>query len=262
MVLRAMLLVFLGIVACSTGAHSAARDASDGQARRDAGRRDAGAADGGKVLSILAFSKTKAFRHDSIAPATAALSEIAAKHNAMFESTEDAEVLVTKLPNASVVVFLMTTGDVLDDTQQTALERYMRQGGGFVGVHSSADTEHDWPFYRDLNGAWFADHPPTQPAKLIVEDNALVAFLPREWTRTDEWYNFKDNPRTRGVTVLLRLDESSYRGGTHGDDHPIAWTHSVGEGRAFYTGLGHNEESWQEPLLLQHVEQGLLWAAN
>lgn len=260
MVLRAMLLVSFGIVACSTGAHSAARDAGTDAARVDAGsQRDAAAE---LPLSILAFSKTAAFRHDSIAPATAALAEIAAKHSATFESTEDADVLITKLPHARVVVFLMTTGDVLNDAQQTELERYMRQGGGFVGVHSSADTEHDWPFYRDLNGAWFADHPPTQPAKLIVEDNALVSFLPREWMRTDEWYNFKDNPRTRGVTVLLRLDESSYTGGKHGDDHPIAWTHAVGEGRAFYTGLGHTEESWQEPLLLQHVEQGLLWAAN
>jgi len=243
MMLRVLVLLFTGTLACSSGAHGAAHDASSG-------------------LQIVVFSKTAGYRHGSIAPATAALFQIAAAHDASIESTEDAAVLVTKLSSASVVVFLMTTGDVLDAAQQTELEQYMLRGGGFVGVHSAADTEYDWPFYRDLNGAWFSGHPVVQPASLIVEEHELVSFLPREWMRTDEWYNFQDNPRARGVTVLLRLDERSYSGGTHGEDHPIAWAHAVGEGRSFYTGLGHTRESWEEPQLLQHVERGLLWAAG
>jgi type 1 glutamine amidotransferase len=252
---RALPFLVVAALACSSGAHVTVRDASADNGKPDAAKASA-------PLQIVVFSKTAGFRHDSIAPATRALADIADKHQASFESTEDAAVLVSKLGSASVVVFLMTTGDVLDATQQSELERYMREGGGFVGVHSSADTEYDWPFYRDLNGAWFADHPAVQEAKLTPTDHELVSFLPRDWLRTDEWYNFKDNPQTRGVSVLLRLDESSYSGGTHGTDHPIAWAHAIEKGRAFYTGLGHTNESWQEPLFLEHVERGLLWAAG
>lgn len=229
---------------------------------------DAGPSDDAGIalapLRILVFSKTTGFRHESIGPATAALAAIADRIGAAFEATEDAALMIGKLAATDVVVFMMTTGDVLDDAQQTAFESYMRAGGGFVGVHSAADTEYGWPFYRELNGAWFAGHPATQPAKVIVDapDNPLVSFLPREWMRTDEWYNFVDNPRARGVTVLLRLDEASYSGGTMGGDHPIAWSHSVGEGRAFYTGIGHTVESWEEGLVLQHVERGVVWAGR
>lgn len=268
---RAFALLLVALVACTSGAHggvhAAGTDASQVDARASANMEESGTpreAAAAKPLHIVVFSKTSGYRHDSIGPATTALTGIAAKHKATLESTEDAALLTTKLASASVVVFLMTTGDVLDDAQQAELEHYMRDGGGFVGVHSSADTEYDWPFYRELNGAWFANHPTVQPAQLIIDapDNDLVSFLPREWARTDEWYNFQDNPRARGVTVLLRLDERSYTGGTHGEDHPIAWSHVVGRGRAFYTGLGHTQESWQEALFLQHVERGLLWAAG
>jgi type 1 glutamine amidotransferase len=170
------------------------------------------------------------------------------------------------LPDSDVVVFLMTTGEVLDDTQQTAFEAFIRAGGGFLGVHSAADTEYDWPFYETLNGAWFASHPVIQPAKLRVErpQDPRVAFLPQVWERTDEWYNFRSNPRAR-VDVLLTLDETSYQGGTMGADHPMVWSHAggpLGEGRAFYTALGHTLESWQDPLFLQHIEAALLWAAH
>jgi type 1 glutamine amidotransferase len=214
-------------------------------------------------LRIFVYSRTVGFRHDTIEPGQKVIAEIAARHKATVASTDDPAQLVAALAQTDVVVFLMTTGDVLDDAQQTQLESFIRNGGGFVGVHSAADTEYDWPFYETLNGAWFADHPAIQPATLVREsaDHPAVSFLPATWQRTDEWYNFRTNPRAK-VQVLLRLDEASYQGGTMGDDHPIVWAHTIDRGRAFYTGLGHTQESWQEPLFLQHIEAALLWAGG
>lgn len=199
--------------------------------------RDAGAP---TPLRIQLFSRTNGFRHDSIEAARAAIGAIAAMHGASMDHTEDPAVLTAALSHTDVVVFLMTTGDVLDADQEAQFEHFIRGGGGFVGVHSAADTEYDWPFYGELNGAWFEDHPAVQPATVIVEagDDPRVSFLPRRWERTDEWYNFRANPRGE-VTVLLRLDESTYTGGTMGADHPIAWSRSIDAGRAFYTGFGH-----------------------
>ncbi|HKU40439.1 MAG TPA: ThuA domain-containing protein [Polyangiales bacterium] len=235
--------------------------AADGGGEGDAGSDDAGSAP--QPLRIQVFSRTLGFRHESIEPAQAALRSIAARISAKLELGEDPAQLVTRLADTDVVVFLMTTGDVLDAAQQTAFERFIRDGGGFVGVHSAADTEYDWPFYGALNGAWFKDHPAVQKAKLVVDapSHPIVSSLPASWERSDEWYNFRDNPRGK-VDVLLRLDESSYSGGNMGADHPIAWCHAIDRGRAFYTGLGHTNESWQDAFVLQHVERALLWVAR
>jgi type 1 glutamine amidotransferase len=214
-------------------------------------------------IRILVYSRTVGFRHDTIEPGQRALADIAARNGGTIDITEDPLQLGAALTSHDVVVFLMTTGDVLGDAQQTQLEAFIRGGGGFLGVHSAADTEYDWPFYEELNGAWFSDHPAIQPAKLVREssDHPAVSFLPAIWERTDEWYNFRSNPRSR-VDVLMTLDETSYDGGTLGADHPIIWSHTIDRGRAFYTGLGHTQESWQDPLFLRHIEAALLWAAG
>ncbi|MET0390417.1 MAG: ThuA domain-containing protein, partial [Polyangiales bacterium] len=250
--------------AAARGDAAAERDAAtrlDAAAVSDAApRADAAAL---AVLRFTVFSRTQGFRHDAIEPAQAALSDIAQQLGAAIALTEDSGVLTAMLPQTDVVVFLMTTGDVLDDTQQAAFEAFIRAGGGFLGVHSSADTEYNWPFYETLNGAWFDSHPAIQPARLQLQaaEHPTVSFLPAVWQRTDEWYNFRENPRG-AVDVLVTIDETSYEGGTHGEDHPVIWCHRIGAGRAFYTALGHTQESWREPLFLQHIEAALGWAAG
>jgi len=144
------------------------------------------------------------------------------------------------------------------------LERHIAAGHGFVGVHSAADTEYDWPWYGGLMGAYFASHPDVQPAVVHREDanHPSMASLPDVWVRTDEWYNFQTNPRdTPDIHVLASLDESSYSGGTMGD-HPIAWYQEYAGGRAWYTAGGHTRESYSEPLFLQHLLGGLEYAAG
>jgi type 1 glutamine amidotransferase len=215
------------------------------------------------AFSVLVFSKTAAFRHDSIPAGIAALRQIGSARGFSVDASEDANTFSDEsLARYKAVVFLSTTGDVLNPAQEAAFERFIRRGGGFVGVHSATDTEYDWPFYGALVGAYFAGHPEIQTATVQIEDGThpATASLPRTWPRRDEWYNFRSNPRA-AVHVLATLDERSYSGGTMGD-HPIMWSHTFEGGRSFYTGGGHTAESFSDTVFADHLARAILWAAG
>ena len=215
-------------------------------------------------FAVLVFSKTTGFRHDSIPQGIATIRTLGAEHGFSVDSTEDAARFTdAELARYKVVVFLCTTGDILDDTQKSAFERYIRSGGGFVGIHSASDTEYGWAWYGRLVGAYFASHPAIQPATIHIEDrgHAYTEGPPATWQRTDEWYNFRSNPRSQ-VHVLATLDEASYSGGKMGADHPIAWCQEIDGGRSWYTAMGHTTESYAEPLYRQHLLGGIESAAG
>lgn len=216
------------------------------------------------TFNVLLFSKTSGFRHASIANGIDAAQALAAEHGFSVEVTEDAGAFTdATLASYDVVVFLNTTGDVLDDQQQAAFERFIQAGKGYVGVHAAADTEYDWAWYGGLVGAYFDSHPAIQAGLVNVADRAhpSTAMLPKRWLRTDEWYNFRHNPRGE-VHVLATLDETTYDGGTMGYDHPIMWCHPYDGGRAWYTAGGHTPESYSEPLYREHLLQGLEYAGG
>jgi type 1 glutamine amidotransferase len=214
---------------------------------------------------ILVFSRTTGFRHSSIEPGIAALRNLGAANDFAVDATEEAGQFTTaNLRRYKAVVFLSTTGDVLNGEQQAAFMTYIRRGGGFVGIHAAADTEHGWPWYGGLVGAYFKSHPEPAQARIRVEnrDHPSTRTLPDPWNRFDEWYDFQQNPRSQGVTVLLTLDESSYSGGQMGNDHPIAWYHEYEGGRAWYTAGGHTDASFSEPAFLEHLLGGIRYAAG
>ncbi|HEU4554672.1 MAG TPA: ThuA domain-containing protein [Chitinophaga sp.] len=210
---------------------------------------------------LLVFSKTMGFRHDCIPVGKLAVMKLGSEHGFAVDTTEDASVFTPdNLKKYSAILFLCTTGDVLNDEQQAAMEGYIHNGGGFMGIHAATDTEYGWPWYNKLVGAWFLSHPKQQEATLLVVDrnNAATKHLPEKWVRKDEWYNFKNiNPDTH---VLIKIDESSYEGGKNGDNHPMCWYHDFEGGRAFYTEMGHTKESYADPLYLQHILGGLEYA--
>ncbi|ACY48616.1 Crp/FNR family transcriptional regulator [Rhodothermus marinus DSM 4252] len=222
-------------------------------------------ADDEPAFRVLVFSRTAGYRHDSIPDGIAAIQELGAAHGFQVTATEDpAYFQPDSLAKFAVVVFLNTSGDVLDALQQEAFRAYIQNGGGFVGVHAASDTEYDWSWYGNLVGAYFKNHPHIQEAVVRVVDRTHPSTkeLPEAWTRTDEWYNFRENPRTKGVQVLAVLDETTYEGGEMGEDHPISWYHLYDGGRAWYTAMGHTKESYAEPLFRQHLLGGILWAAG
>lgn len=216
-----------------------------------------------KSKKVLVFSKTAGFRHGSAISAGKKVIEQLGKENHFdVDTTEDAGVFTSEnLQQYTAIIFLCTTGDVLNDQQQQVFERYIRSGGGFVGTHSATDTEYDWPWYGELVGAYFKSHPPKhQEAVLNIVDpnNIATAHLPQVWKKTDELYNFK----WIGINlnILITMDESSYQGGENGEFHPMSWYHEYSGGRAFYTALGHDNKSFEDPLYVKHLLGGIKYA--
>lgn len=214
---------------------------------------------------ILVFSKTAGFRHDSIPAGKAMLQQIAQQQGWEIELTEDASAFTpVNLARFSAVVWLSTTGTVLNSNQRSAFEAYIEGGGGYVGIHAAADTEYSWPWYGNLVAAYFHSHPHNQTAVIHIENQQHPAtrHLGSSWSHFDEWYNYQTNPREQ-VEVLMSLDETSYSPGNGAmGDHPIAWYHRVGAGRAFYTGLGHTIEAYSNAKFVQHIQGALIWAGR
>ncbi|KAF1701391.1 ThuA domain-containing protein [Pseudoxanthomonas kaohsiungensis] len=212
--------------------------------------------------AILVFTRTRGWRHDSIPQAVDTLRALAAQAGLDVVHSEDPELFEdASLARFDAVVFANTTGDVLDAAQQAAFQRYIAGGGGFMGVHSAADTHKQWPWYGDLVGAWFKNHPPgLQTAPVRFESGRGPGGLQR-WQVTDELYNYRRNPRP-AVEVIATVDESGYAGGTMGSDHPIAWCQAAAGGRAWYTGLGHDPALYADPVFREHLLRGLRYATG
>jgi cytochrome c len=213
---------------------------------------------------VLVFSKTAGYRHSSIEAGVAAVRKLGADQGFAVDATEDAGAFSdNNLRRYRAIVFMSTTGDVLDAAQQSVLERYIQAGGGWVGVHSATDTEYDWPWYGRLAGAYFTSHPNNPNVRkgtfrVLDKTHPSTVGLPDRIEREDEFYNFKSiDPSIR---VLVDIDEKSYEGGTNGDRHPMSWYHDFDGGRAWYTNMGHTESTFTEPLFLQHLLGGLRWA--
>jgi type 1 glutamine amidotransferase len=213
---------------------------------------------------ILIFYKTVTFYHESIPIGIQALLDMAESEGIEADTTVDAGLFTDdRLATYAAVIFLNTTGDVLDEAQQTAFQSYIRGGGGYVGIHAASDTEHDWSWYGEMVGAYFVNHPRIQEARLEVvdHDHPSTSDLPGEWIRTDEWYNLRY--MNDEVNVLVTLDETSYlqRNGEAGSAyHPHSWYHVFEGGRVFYTAMGHTDESYAEPGFLSHIRGALRWA--
>ncbi|WP_428657323.1 ThuA domain-containing protein [Runella sp.] len=213
---------------------------------------------------VLVFSKTKGWKHSSIPFGIAAIQKLGKENGFLVDTTKNAAYFTDdSLKKYSTVIFNNTTGNVLNGEQQAAFERYIQAGGGYVGIHSAADTEYDWPWYGKLMGAHFASHPHNSNIRKAMVDvtdktHGATSMLPDRWERTDEWYNYRSF--FTGIRVLANLDENTYEGGTNGANHPISWYHEYDGGRAFYTGSGHTDESYSEPLYLQHLLGGIKYA--
>ena len=214
---------------------------------------------------VLVFSKTAGFRHDAIAAGIATVRALGAEGGLTVDATEDAAAFTPEnLSRYRSVVFLNTSGDVLDARQKAAFQGFIKRGGGLAAIHQGITTLEKWPWYVDLvGGVKFAGHPEVQEASCSREDRNHPATdnLPESWKWRDEWYNFEPNPRAK-VHVLVTVDETSYHGGKMGKDHPVSWYREAEGGRVWCTALGHTKEGYDQPILRQHLLGGIQYAAG
>ena len=224
-------------------------------------------------FNILLFSKTDGWHHKSINQAVTALEKMAENHHFSVDWQEDSALINSEnLAKYDAIVFLLTTGDILNDKQQTALQTFIRSGKGFVGIHSASDTEYTWPWYGQLVGRHFHIHPTIQTARLSVIDTKFpgLEYFPASSLWTEEWYEYGDE-LSENLNYLLSVDESTYdpvtdwgdkQGKGMGKFHPMAWYQYFDGGRSFYTGLGHMGASYQNKAFIEHLYGGIYWAAT
>ena len=217
-----------------------------------------------KPVKVLIFSKTMGYRHKSITDGIKAIQKLGAENGFIADTTENAARFTSEnLKNYKAIIFLSSTGEVFDDAQKNAFQSYIRNGGGFVGIHAATDCLYKWEWFGKMIGAYFTDHPKIQQARLTITDkkHSATKGLGSPWQHTDEWYNFRFiNPN---IKVLMTLDESSYTGGKNGAHHPASWYHKFEGGRVFYTALGHTSENFtSDRLFLKHLLGGVKYAAK
>lgn len=219
-----------------------------------------------KEIKLLVFYKAARYYHDNIPDGVELIQNLGRQYSFKVDTTKNSAIFTKeKLKQYNVIVFLNTTGDVLSDTEQEEMTRWVQAGGGFVGVHSAGVTEFTWPWYHQLIGAFSSGHPSdpnvrNADLKVLNSKHISTKHLPKTWNCTDEWYNFKEIQPT--IKVLINLDEKSYEGGTNGENHPITWYHEFDGGRVWYTGLGHTKECFKDKEFIKMLWGGIQYAAG
>jgi len=230
--------------------------------------------------AILLFSKTTGFRHEeSIEASKRIFAELAKKNSWFLYETEKGGIFnPTQLAKFSVIIFNNSTGEVINDEQKRALERYVENGGSLIGIHGAGDDSHHWDWYEaNLIGAKFSHHPIShqfQKADIFLDhqaDSLLASKIPPTWTHTDEWYVFFENPRQKDFQILYTIDGEKIDPNGNisflvkdknfgmGKDHPVAWYRQIGKGKTFYTSIGHDKTAWENAYFVQLIENAVLW---
>jgi type 1 glutamine amidotransferase len=226
-----------------------------------------------KQFKALLVTTTKGWHHESLHAGVLAIQQLGIKNHFDVVLQESPTYITDKnLEQFKVIIFLNTTGDILDSAAQKVMERFIQSGKGFVGIHSASDTEYDWDWYNRLVGRMFHIHPAIQTAKLNVVDSTFPGIMgfAQAGLWTDEWYEFGPE-KVNDLKYILSIDENSYapkaqwgekKGLGMGKLHPVAWYHNFDGGRSFYTALGHVPAVFGNPIFLNHLYAGIYWAAT
>jgi type 1 glutamine amidotransferase len=223
---------------------------------------------------ILVYTRNQTgknlYVHDNIAASSEAIRKLCVENGIAADVSDDPALFtVTNLKKYRAIVFDNTNNEILEtEDQKSALQEYIRGGGGFVGIHSASGSMRQWSWFWSLLGGKFKRHPKLQPFTVLVKDpkDISTAHLPASFVWTDEFYYVDNMPK--GLHVLLAGDlttlvdpqKDQYPGNLFGNEFPLAWKHEFEGGRAWYTALGHQKEHYSDPRLMRHILGGILWA--
>ena len=221
----------------------------------------------------LLFTKTAGWHHESINEGVDAIRKLGVRHQFEVDWQEMAwQINDENLENFDVIIFLSTTGDILDEDQQAAMERFIQSGKGFVGIHAASDTEYEWEWYTQLVGRMFDYHPNNQTTRVTVIDRNFPGLerVPNSYLWTDEWYAFGEE-KVQGLNYLLTIDESMLELQPSwvkepvtpmGEFHPVSWYHEFDGGRSYYNAMGHMPETYSDQMFMEMLYGGIYWAAT
>jgi len=215
-------------------------------------------------INVLAFSKTERYRHESIESGKTSLRKLADENNFHIDFSEDASVFnKDKLTQYNVIIFLCTSGNILDANEETALRKFIENKGGLVGIHSATDTEYDWDWYSELIGTHNKGKEEIHKAvvRIVDKDHPSTKDLPYTWEVEDEWCTFA-NKLADNIKVLAIVDEIVFEGQEKVLFNPYCWYHEFDGGRAWFTVGGHKTENYSDPLFMKHILGGIKYAAG
>ena len=231
------------------------------------------AADAPAKKKVLVYTRNfvtngRGFVHDNIPNCIACIKKLGQENNFDVEASDDSSVFTPdNLKQYAVIVFGNANNEAFEtQSQRDAFRRWYRAGGGFVGIHSASGSEREWPWYWSLLGGKFRRHAKLQPFEVRVADpdHPATKDLPATFTWTDECYyldNLSKNIHPLLVTDTSKLDDPhKSEGDVFKGAMPLAWSQEFEGGRSFYTSLGHRKESYEDPIMVNQIRGGILWA--
>ena len=239
---------------------------------------------------VLAWADVRnGYQHDSISHAVATIERLGRQSGAYDTFIRTDSQLITRHPITFAAGTGIATGESfnvrnLDDfdaifffgvreidlsaEQRADLLSFVKEDGkGFVAAHSAATAFFSWPEFGEMLGGRFDEHPwGIADGTVIVDDPTFPAMrhLPRTTVFHDELYQIKDFSREK-IRVLAHLDASKLdltKPLVHRKDRdfPAAWAKAYGNGRVFYSILGHEAEDWDNPAVNQMYFEAIRWA--
>jgi len=220
--------------------------------------------------AVLVYTHNgKGYVHDNIPYCVAAIKKMGTESSFSVDVSDDPAVFTDgNLKRFKALVFANTNNEAFDTgSQRDAFKRYIESGGGFVGIHSASGSERAWPYFWSVVGGKFLYHPKLQEFTVRVVDREppSTKHLPTTFQWEDECYHLEFmNPNIHPLLVtdpgkLQDPDRAKYPFELVGTSLPLSWTLRSGNGRRFYTSLGHKKEHYSNPILYQHILGGILW---
>jgi type 1 glutamine amidotransferase len=226
-----------------------------------------------QARSLLVFNLTKGFVHESVEWVDFAVSQMGEKTGAFAAvvSSDTTWFQVDRLAQFDAVLFNNNTGEPFTDPAlRASLLAYVRGGGGVVGLHAATDCFFEWPEFGEMMGGYFVNHPWNEEVTLRIEEPdhpLMVPFDSSSYLVADEIYQFREPYSRDRLRVLISLDTARLdmeREGVQREDRDFAvsWVREEGEGRVFYSSLGHRYEIFTDPTILLHWLAGIQYAVG